>query len=145
MEDNNNRGIEELFSLLGKQESQFAAMYRNIAAGFGLSETEMWIYYMMLIHTDGVTQQIISRQLSYKKQTVNSAVAKLVRKGTLMLTDNSENNRSKIVRLTEKGQEFVEKTVKVLLTTEMKAAKKFGKRKLESLCNLQEEYFRTLK
>ena len=132
--------IKAMFSRMGKQESQFEALYRSIASSFGISTCEMWIYYFLLIEQDGVTQQTICSQMSFKKQTVNSAVAKLVKEGMLTLTAMNENNKSKTLSLTPKGAEFANNTVNSLLNAELKAAQKFGKRKLNSLCTLRDEY-----
>ena len=141
MEDNNIKTeIKALFSRMGKQESMFEALYRSIASLFGISTCEMWIYYFLLIEQDGVTQQTICSQMSFKKQTVNSAVAKLVKEGMLALTAMNENNKSKTLSLTPKGAEFANNTVNSLLNAELKAAQKFGKRKLNSLCTLRDEY-----
>ena len=137
--------IEELFSLMGKQESRFAGMYRDMAARFRLSESEMWIYYFLLMQPSGLTQQDICSQMSIKKQTVNSAVAKLVMEEMVTLAPVSEGSKSKILSLTTKGREFAECTVGRMLKAELRAAQKFGIRKLERLCKLQEEYFLTLR
>ena len=136
--------INAMFSRMGKQESQFEALYRSIASSFGISTCEMWIYYFLLIEQDGVTQQTICSQMSFKKQTVNSAVAKLVKEGMLTLTAMNENNKSKTLSLTPNGTECANNTVNSLLNAELKAAQKFGKRKLNSLCMLRDEYLDVL-
>lgn len=145
MEENNIKTeIKALFSRMGKQEGMFEALYRSVASSFGISTCEMWIYYFLLIEQDGVTQQTICSQMSFKKQTVNSAVAKLVKEGMLTLTAMNENNKSKVLSLTPKGAEFANNTVNSLLNAELKAAQKFGKRKLNSLCMLRDEYLDVL-
>ena len=145
MEDNNTKTeIKALFSRMGKQEGMYEALYRSVASSFGISTCEMWIYYFLLIEQDGVTQQTICNQMSFKKQTVNSAVAKLVKEGMLTLTAMNENCKSKTLSLTPKGTEFANNTVNSLLNAELKAAQKFGKRKLNSLCKLGDEYLDVL-
>lgn len=145
MEDNNIKTeIKALFSRMGKQEGMFEALYRSVASSFGISTCEMWIYYFLLIEQDGVTQQTICSQMSFKKQTVNSAVSKLVKEGMLTLTAMNENNKSKTLSLTPKGAEFANNTVNSLLNAELKAAQKFGKRQLNSLCMLRDEYLDVL-
>ena len=145
MEDNNIKTeIKALFSRMGKQEGMFEALYRSVASSFGISTCEMWIYYFLLIEQDGVTQQTICSQMSFKKQTVNSAVSKLVKEGMLRLTAMNENNKSKTLSLSPKGAEFANNTVNSLLNAELKAAQKFGKLKLNSLCMLRDEYLDVL-
>lgn len=145
MEENNIKTeIKALFSRMGKQEGMFEAIYRSVASSFGISTCEMWIYYFLLIEQDGVTQQTICSLMSFKKQTVNSAVAKLVKEGMLTLTAMNENSKSKTLSLTPKGAEFANNTVNSLLNAELKAVHKFGKRKLNSLCMLRDKYLDVL-
>lgn len=88
--------------------------------------------------------EAIYRSVASKKQTVNSAVAKLVKEGMLTLTAMNENSKSKTLSLTPKGAEFANNTVNSLLNAELKAAQKFGKRKLNSLCMLRDKYLDVL-
>jgi DNA-binding MarR family transcriptional regulator len=82
--------------------------------------------------------------MSFKKQTVNSAVSKLVKNGMLTLSTTNGNSKNKILMLTPEGREFAQRTVNQLLEAELKAAKKFGSKKLSSFCKLRDEYYGTL-
>ena len=144
MEENNHEDIKAIFTQMGMQESLFEALYSRVASAFGLTTCEMWIYYFLLIEENGITQRDICSQMSFKKQTVNSAVAKLVKNGMLILSITDGNSKNKILMLTPEGREFAQRTVSQLLEAELKAAKKFGSKKLISFCKLRDEYYGTL-
>ena len=126
---------------MGKQENLFDALYRRVASSFGLSTCEMWIYYFLLIAPGEVTQQTVSSQMMFPKQTVNSAVMKLAKKGMLKLESGSDNRKRKTICLTREGSDFAQKTVQRLLEAEFDAVKIFGSEKLIALSKLREEYF----
>ena len=144
MEENNHEDIKAIFTQMGKQESLFEALYSRVASFFGLTTCEMWIYYFLLIEDNGITQRDICCQMSFKKQTVNSAVSKLVKNGMMTLSAADGNSKNKILMLTPEGREFAQRTVNQLLEAELKAAKKFGSKKLSSFCKLRDEYYGTL-
>ena len=144
MEENNHEDTKAIFTQMGKQESLFEALYSRVASAFGLTTCEMWIYYFLLIDENGITQRDICNQMSFKKQTVNSAVSKLVKNGMLTLSAADGNSKNKILMLTPEGREFAQRTVNQLLEAELKAAKKFGSKKLSSFCKLRDEYYGTL-
>ena len=144
MEENNYEEIKTVFTQMGKQESLFEALYSRVASAFGLTTCEMWIYHFLLIEENGITQRDICNQMSFKKQTVNSAVSKLVKNGMLALSTSDGNSKNKILMFTPEGREFAQRTVNQLLEAELKAAKKFGSKKLSSFCKLRDEYYGTL-
>lgn len=144
MEENNHEDLKAIFTQMGMQESLFEALYSRVASAFGLTTCEMWIYYFLLIEENGITQRDICSQMSFKKQTVNSAVSKLVKNGMLTLSTADGNSKNKILMLTPEGREFAQCTINQLLEAELKAAKKFGSKKLSSLCKLRDEYYGTL-
>ena len=144
MESNELKSIKAIFTQMGKQESLFEALYSRVASAFELTTCEMWIYYFLLIEENGITQREICNQMSFKKQTVNSAVAKLVKNGMLTLSTSDGNSKNKNLMLTPQGQVFAQRTVNQLLEAELKAAKKFGSKKLSTFCKLRDEYYGTL-
>lgn len=88
---------------------EFDHVYGLLAKSCGLSETEYWA--LLLIGEGVETQREISEQLSLSRQTLNSAVKLLVRKGLVRLEAFAENQRSKRLGLTNAGRQFVETTV----------------------------------
>lgn len=144
MEKEENVDMVELFMRIGHQDSTIDAMYRSTALSYGLTTCDMWIYYFLLLKSDGITQQTICNQIMSPKQTVNSAVQKLAKNGMLTITQTEGDGRVKLLRLTEKGETFARKTVLKLLEAELRASERIGMKKLTRIFALRDEYFRII-
>lgn len=80
-------------------------VYRSAAKRCGLSGCAFWIFYTLRVEPRPFTQAEICDFLVEPKQTVNSALKKLVAEGYLALSAG-EDQRSKYVRLTPRGEQF---------------------------------------
>lgn len=70
-----------------------------------------WLLYTLRSEEAPLTQTQLSEQLSLPKQTVNSALKKLVEEGVLRLEAADGNLKNKRVCLTEAGEAFLRRTV----------------------------------
>ena len=112
--------IQERLSVLNRQFKAVDAIYRNAANWFGISESAFWILYIV---SDGAeyTQYDLCSTWFYSKQTINSAITKLVSDGLITLEAKMDARNRKIIRLTAKGKRIVENTVERLKSAELKA------------------------
>ena len=79
-------------------------IYRSAAKECGMAECAFWILYTQRVEEKSFTQAEICEFLVEPKQTVNSALKKLVAEGYLALSAGTDQ-RSKLVRLTPKGDQ----------------------------------------
>ena len=79
-------------------------VYRRAVRQYGLSECAFWILYTLRVERP-YTQAGLCEFLHEPKQTVNSALKKLEAEGYLALSAG-DDQRSKRVRLTEKGEQL---------------------------------------
>lgn len=79
-------------------------VYRRAVRQYGLSECAFWILYTLRVERP-YTQAGLCKLLHEPKQTVNSALKKLEAEGFLVLSAG-DDQRSKRVRLTEKGEQL---------------------------------------
>ena len=79
-------------------------VYRRAVRQYGLSECAFWILYTLRVERP-YTQAGLCEFLHEPKQTVNSALKKLEAEGFLVLSAG-DDQRSKRVRLTEKGEQL---------------------------------------
>ena len=56
-------------------------------------------------------QAEICERLSATKQTVSAIIKKFLKKGHVTLSESATDRRSKIIRLTDAGREYVEKII----------------------------------
>lgn len=80
-------------------------LYRGAAKRCGIAECAFWILYTLRVEDKSFTQAEICEFLIEPKQTVNSALKKLEAEGYLALSAGADQ-RSKLVRLTEKGEQL---------------------------------------
>ncbi len=93
-------------------------IYRAVAKSFGLSDCAFWILYCIRQSEEKVTQKDICNFIFQPKQTVHSALKKMVEDGLIEVGDYN-GKRHKYVTLTEKGEAFSEKTIDLVLTEEI--------------------------
>lgn len=86
-------------------------LYHRLARACGLPDCAFWLLYTLRSEEAPLTQTQLSEQLSLPKQTVNSALKKLVEEGVLRLEAADGNLKNKRVCLTEAGEAFLRRTV----------------------------------
>ncbi len=99
---------------------EYDEMYRNAAKSVGLSDCSFWIMYCLRDPAMELTQSEICTAMYQPKQTVNSAIKKLEGSGYIELS-SGKDNRSKSLRLTEKGEALAAKTVDRVIEIELEA------------------------
>ena len=80
-------------------------IYRSAAKECGMAECAFWILYTLRVEEKSFTQAELCKFLAEPKQTVNSALKKLVAEGYLALSSGADQ-RSKLVQLTPKGEQL---------------------------------------
>ena len=130
---------------MGREDNRYDALYRRVYAAFGLAPCATWVYYFLLAAKDGLAQHELVELMMFPKQTVNSAVAQLAKDGMVEFAAIGGTRRAKNVRLTATGRAFAERTVDHLLKAEIRATRKFGVLKMDTLSDLRAEYLGLLK
>lgn len=138
-----NKKEKDYLIALGTQEKQFDALYRKAAVKYGLSDCSMWVLYFLSLHGD-LTQQEMTEMMMFPKQTINSAIGSLQKKGYVALTAIKESYGRKRVSLTAEGKALAEKTVVRMMNAETKALKTLGYEKTEQFIALYKEFYEAL-
>lgn len=131
---------DRMLMTLKRQGRENDKIYRNLASGLGLAESEFWILYMLAGMTEGCFQQDICRELLLPKQTVNSAIRSLCRKNLIFLERVETTRNKKKVCLTEQGKQLSAWQMKPIREAERKAFLKLDRRERESLEILSRKY-----
>ena len=95
-------------------------LYRAAARGFGLSDCAFWVLYALREADRPLTQSDVCAAVYQPKQTVHSALKKLMAEGYLQLTEGRDR-RSKHLVLTEQGEALVRRTVDPVMAAETAA------------------------
>lgn len=122
--------------LIEQQQKAQESIYHKVAVKFGLSDTALWILYILSDGKAEHTQQELCRRCCFSKQTVNTAVSKLVQNGFVILEDLNGSKRHKNVILTESGKELAENTAKPLREAEIRAYERLSEEELKAFLDI---------
>ena len=111
------RGALAAYNELYKEQDD---LYRAVARGFGLSDCAFWVLYALREAERPMTQSDVCAAVYQPKQTVHSALKKLIGEGCLRLAEGRDR-RSKYLVLTERGEALVRRTVDPVMAAETAA------------------------
>lgn len=114
-------------------------LYHRLARACGLPDYAFWLLYTLRSEEAPLTQTQLSEQLSLPKQTVNSALKKLVEEGVLRLEAADGNLKNKRVCLTEAGEAFLRRTVDRVFGVESAAAARLTEEERSALVALSQK------
>ena len=136
---------EEYLMNIGRQEKQFDALYRNAGALFGLPDCAMWVLYFLSSSEQELSQQDLIEKMMFPKQTINSAVTGLSKKGIVELTMIPGTRNRKKITLTEEGKKLAESTVDRLFQAECRAVEQMGTERMTAYMELYQDFFTCLR
>lgn len=116
-----DHNTKEQLETVNQQIKEMVSIYRGAVGHSGVSENEFWIWYS-LVEMDGeYSQQDISGIWSMSKQTVNTIIMNMVRKGYVELDVIPGTRNRKVIRLTEFGKARGEELVRPISLAEQRA------------------------
>lgn len=114
------------------------ALYHRAARSFGLADSVLIVAYMIHEKGDGCLLYDICSDSGLSKQTVNSAIRYLENGGVLFL--EKDLGKTKRIRLTKAGQDFIERTAGRLFEAECEAFKDWSNEEFETYLRLMAKY-----
>lgn len=134
-----NDKLSQQMALINQNDKLLDDLYHSYASAAGLSDTELWIIYIAWIQKDGFTQKEICDSWSYSRQTVNTALTQLERRGYIRKLPLPGNRKSKQVLLTEAGRDFSRQVIPPLLDAEARAFAQLNLREREDFIDLMQK------
>ena len=119
-------------------------LYRAVARRCGLSDCAFWVLYALREADRPMTQSDICAAVYQPKQTVHSALKKLMAEGFLRLTEGRDR-RSKYLTLTAAGQALMARTVDGVVAAETAAMNTLAAEEQERLLTLFRRYTSALR
>lgn len=117
--------IANYIKQLDEQMKEFDSIYHDAAVKYGLSDTAMWILYLVSDDSESYTQQDLCRRCFFPKQTINTALNSLVKDGHARLEPIPGTRNSKRIILTESGKALAAETTDKLKKAENAAYRRF--------------------
>lgn len=117
---------------------EFDDLWHETALHIGLSDSAFDILYSVHCLGDGCLQRDICALSFGRKQTINSAIQKLVKEGMLLMKQGK--GREMHIYLTEAGKDFVKQKVEPLVEVENNVWKEMPPEERQELLRLTKEY-----
>lgn len=117
--------------------SKSTALYVKAAAALHIGYPEMMVLYAL--ETEGnLTQKQIAENYGMQKQTVNTVVRSLDKRGFVLLTAGKTDRREKIVSLTDSGKAYARPLLEPLRNAEDKIYRMIGEDRLRVMAETLE-------
>lgn len=113
-------------------------LYHQAARKLGLSDSAMYILYMVYEKGDGCLLCDICNESSISKQTINSALRNLEKDNILYL--EQDKGKTKRICLTEKGRQYTAHTAGRLFEAESNAFSQWTEADLAAYQRLMKKY-----
>lgn len=138
MLNENNDNLTKFINL----DKELGSIYQRQSKKFELSESTIAILYAIRTSETGVTQKEIIEEFLLPKQTVNSAMKKLLDEGKVFVAEKT--GREKRFLLTKEGIEMASQSADLILNAEKKAFFSFTDKEQETIIELLEKYNKRL-
>lgn len=116
--------LKEQYETLNRQLGELSSIYRDAIKRIGVSENEYWTWITLLHKKEACSQQDICNIWSLPKQTVNTVVTNMVKKGYAVLKAASGARNRKNIELTESGREYGKSIVSPIEAAELRTFEK---------------------
>ena len=133
--DKNAPPFGSAFRQFNQIDGQIGRAYHKVAVKMGLSDSVFWILYTLVTYGPDT---VLVWYTGLSKTTVNSALKKLERDGTLRLSPGK--GHSTLVQLTEEGLALAKNTVGKLIRQENRIYEALSPEDLTLLLRLSREY-----
>lgn len=129
-------GLEEFWKINNRIYNETNQLYHRLARACGLSDCAFWLLYTLREEEGPLTQTQLSEILCLPRQTVNSALKRLVKEGCLRLEAVDGNLKNKQVMLTDRGEELLRSSVDLVFRLEENASARLTEKERTALLSL---------
>ncbi len=120
-------------------------IYHLYAKKHGVSDTALWLMYSLYLNDAENTQSEICSAWHCAPQTINSALKRMENQGLILLDAVPGNQKNKLIKLSEKGREMIEKAIAPLVEAEQKAFQGLKPKEKAALFALTRKYTQLLR
>lgn len=135
-----DKKIREQIDLINHKMKELNALYRLAAYKSNVSDGEIGIWSVLLNSNEEYSQQDLAEMLSLPKQTVNSLITRMIRKGFVVLEHDSGTRNRKVIRLTNEGRYFGEQEVQWIFDSEQRAMEGTDPAQVMTYLSMLEKY-----
>lgn len=111
----------EQLEQINQQIKELVGVYRAALGSRNVSENEFWVWYSLIMTEEKLSQQDICAMWSLSKQTVNTIITQMGKKGLVSLEVVPGSKNRKIISLTEAGERYGKELVVPVSVAEQRA------------------------
>ena len=135
-----NEELKKQIRVIDQRIKELYALYHSAANYIGISDGEFTIWSVLLSTEQDYSQQELCDLLSLPRQTMNSIISKLVRKGFVYLEHIPGTRNQKPTHLTPQGVEFGRNEVMWVLKAEERALEQADPQQIQVSIDLIETF-----
>ena len=137
--------IRERIDVINQRIKEMDALYHTAAIRSNISDGEVNIWSALLTTTEEYSQQDLCEMLSLPKQTINSLIAGMVKKGYVVLEHIPGTRNRKVIHLTAEGRAYGEENVKWIFEAEKRAMENTDPEEVQACISMLEKYIQRLR
>lgn len=137
--------MKDQIDTINQRIKELNSIYHVAAGKSGISDGEVCIWSALLCSEEEYSQQDLSDLLYLPKQTVNSIISNLVKKGFVFLEHVPGSKNRKVIRLTKEGKDYGKQKVMWIFQAEEKALEQTDSEQVQACIDMIEKYISNLK
>lgn len=141
MDENTKKQVE----IVNQKLKELNALYHIAAGKSGISDGEVSVWSILLTQGNEYSQQDLCSMLSLPKQTVNSLISNLRKKGYVVLEHVPGTRNRKVIRLTQEGLAYGKNRVMWIFEAEERAREGTDPQEVQVCISMLDKYIHKLK
>lgn len=137
--------IKNQIDTINQKIKEMNALYHIAAGKSGIADGEVCIWSTLLNSDEEYTQQDLCEMLSLPKQTINSLISGMVKKGFVLLEHVPGTRNRKVIRLSEEGIAYGKSRVMWIFEAEQRAMEETEPQDVQACISMLEKYIANLK
>lgn len=138
------KDIKKQVGVINRRIKEFNSLYHIAARKTGICDGELCIW-SVLLSIEKYSQQDLCDLFSLPKQTVNSLISSLIKRGYVFLEHVPGTRNQKVIRLTEKGQGYGQTRVMWIFEAEQRVMEETDPEEVQVLISMLGKYIQHLK
>lgn len=140
-----NDELKKQIDVINQRLKELDSLYHIAAVKSGISDGEISVWSMLLTTDKEYSQQDLCELLFLSKQTINSIISGLIKKGYIFLEHVSGTRNRKVIRLSDEGRSYGEKNIMWIFEAEQRAMEDTDPHEIGALISMLEKYINNLK
>lgn len=140
-----NEEIKLQIRRMNQRIKELGAIYHTAANQIGVSDGEITVWSALLTAEQDYSQQELCDLLSLPRQTVNSVISKMVKKGFVYLEHIPGTRNQKTIHLTRHGMDFGRDQVQWIFQAEERALEQADPQQVQICIEMIETFTRHLR